>query len=166
MAIAGLPVVAQPRQNPAEHGGAEVGHRALGQQQEAHVVHDQREAAPALLVAPADPLLARAQVLRGGREAQHRDPLALRVAHRAVHLLSHRLHAAQIMMHAQQALRALALFGHVEHVHLHGAQQNRRFFRQRSRFSRQRCRMHRPRAKKSLGKMSRKIAQPPLTTIT
>lgn len=122
--VARLPVGAEARQHPAQRGGAEIGRRALGQEEKTHVVRHEREAPPPLLIAPADPGIAGPQVQGGRREDEHRHPLALRVGHRVVHLLAHRLNASEVVVLLQKRLRSLPLFGGIEPLNLQRAKQN------------------------------------------
>ena len=106
MAVTRLPVGTEPGQDQAERFGGQIGDGLVGPKQEAGVADDEREAAAALLVGPADPLVARAQTAGGGAKDQHVKPVAVRVDERVMETLTDGLEAAQIMMRVEQLLGA------------------------------------------------------------
>jgi hypothetical protein len=78
----------------------------VGQEQEAGIAGDEREPAAALLVGPANPLVARAQAAGGGAEDQHAEPVAVGVGDGVVETLADGLEAAQVMVFVQELLGA------------------------------------------------------------
>ena len=77
MAVAGLPVGAEPVQSQAQNPRAQIGHGAVGQNQEAAVVDHQAQAAITLGARPTDPLIAVLEMFGGGAEEQQRHPAVL-----------------------------------------------------------------------------------------
>jgi hypothetical protein len=106
MTITGLPVSTEAGQYEAQGFGGEIGDGLMGQQQEAGVADDQREPAPASLVGPANPLVARAQTARGGTKDEHPEPVAVGGGDGVVETLADRLEAAQVMVFVQKLLGA------------------------------------------------------------
>ena len=96
----------------------------VGQQQEAAVVDDQGQSAAALLLGPADPLVARAQTARGGAKNQHTQPVATSVSDGVEELLADGADIAQIMMSGQQATSAPFGFGCGEQLDLNLSQRD------------------------------------------
>jgi len=96
-----------------QQGTAQVmlaGHGAIGQDQEAVVVHHQAQPAVALGARPTDSLIAVLEMLGGRAQEQQRHPAILGIEGHVVQLLSHRLESAQIVMLRQQTLKTLSLF--------------------------------------------------------
>ena len=102
MAIAGVPVCREPGQHQAQGFGSEVGEGFVWQQEKAGVVDDQREAAAAVFLGPADPLVAGAQAASGGTEDQDAEPVTEGVGEGIVEALADGFEAAQIVMLIEQ----------------------------------------------------------------
>ena len=120
-----MPVGAQAVERQAQGTGAQIGKGFVGQEQEAAVVDDQRQAAAALLLAPADPAVARTQSARGGAKNQHAQPVAAGIGDGVKELLAHGADIAQIMMLGQQSAGAGFGFGSLEQLDLHSGQRHR-----------------------------------------
>ena len=118
MPVAGLPVGAQTIQRQTQRTGSQIGKRFLRQQQKAAVVDDQRQTPPALLLAPANPLVPRAQPARGSAKDQDPKPIATAVAHRIEELLAHGADIPQIMGLGQQAADTGLVFDGREQLNL------------------------------------------------
>ena len=73
----------------------------MGQQEQAGVVDDQREAA-ALFLGPAEPLVAGVQAARGGTEDEDAEPVTEGGGEGIVEALADGLEAAQIVMLIEQ----------------------------------------------------------------
>jgi len=78
----------------------------IGQQQESGVVDQQRQAAPPLFVAPADPLIAVAQLAGRGGEEQHAEPSSVEGGRRIPEALADGIRGAKITMLVEQLRRA------------------------------------------------------------
>lgn len=102
MAVAGLPILAEPRQGQTQHARAQIGHREVRQQQKAGVAGHQTETAAALFVRPTDPLIPMLEVLGRRVENQHGHPMLGGILGEVVKALAHRTQTAQIMVLTEQ----------------------------------------------------------------
>ena len=106
MSVAGLPVGAQARQHQRESLGSQVRHAFLRQEQKPGIANHQRQTAPALLLAPADPLVTRAQTPGGGAEDQHPEPVAAGIGDHVMQPLAHGPQSAQIVVLIEELMAA------------------------------------------------------------
>jgi len=118
MAVASLPVGAEPIQRQAQRTGGEIGKSFVRQQQEAAVVDQERQAPPPLLFGPSDPLIAGPQPARGGAKDQHAQPVATAVEEGIEQLFTDSVDIAQTMVLGQQAASASFGFGSREQLNL------------------------------------------------
>ena len=106
MSVPRFPIRAEPAQNQLEHPRTRVGHRPIGQQEKPRVVDHQGQTAPALLVGPANSLVARAQILGRRAEHQHSHPRSLSVHRQVEKPLPHRPQPAQGVMPSEPRRKA------------------------------------------------------------
>ena len=82
----------------------------LGQDEEAGVAHQQRQPAATLLVAPADPRIAGAQMAGGRGPGQQRQP-APAMSGDAAQMFTHQRGAFEVVMRDEELIKAGALGG-------------------------------------------------------
>jgi hypothetical protein len=111
MAVARLPILAQPGQRQPQHARAQIGHGAVRQQQKAGIVGHQAQTAAALFFGPTNPLLPMLQVLGRRAENQQGHPLASGIASEVVKALAHRTQTAQVMVLTEQLANSRYLGG-------------------------------------------------------
>ena len=111
MPVARLPIRAQPREREPQRLGSQIGKGLLRPQQKARVADQERQPPPTLLLAPADPAVARPQPPCRRAEDQHAEPLARRVGDRIVEALAHRPQSPKIMVLLQQPVAAWQIVG-------------------------------------------------------
>ncbi len=98
MAIAGLPVIAEPIQRQAQNPGAQIGHAKLRQHKKSAVVSHQAQTAATLFVGPTNPFITMLEVLGWRAENQHRHPLPARIPGQVIKTFAHRTNTTQIVM--------------------------------------------------------------------
>ena len=90
MAVAQVPILAEPVQHQPQRARPQIGKRFVAQEQEAAVIDNQRQTSPALLLTPADPAVAGTQPAGGGAKNQRSQPAALSIGQSIKELLADR----------------------------------------------------------------------------
>jgi hypothetical protein len=100
-----LPVVGKAREHQLHEATDEIGLVRLGQDQQAGVVDQQRQARAALLLGPADELVARLEMQGGRVPSGQRQPL-IPISGDIAHVLAHELGVLQIVMFGDELIEA------------------------------------------------------------
>ena len=104
--VAGLPVGAEAGQDEAEGFGGEVGDGFMGEKEAAGVVDDEGEAATALFLGPANPVVAVAQAPGGGAEDEDAEPVAGGVGEGVVEAFADGVEGAEIVVLLEEFVTA------------------------------------------------------------
>src|SRR2546425_8669847 len=105
-----LPVSRKPPQHQLHETTDEIGALASGQNQQARVVGQQRQARASLLVSPADKLVASLEVQRRRVPGRQRQPLAS-IRRDVTQMFAHQLRILEVMMLGQQLIESLHFIG-------------------------------------------------------